>query len=33
MMIEKYNLEKQNENIRKTRDMLLPKLINGEIEI
>ena len=33
MMIEKYYLQKENENLRKTRDMLLPKLISGEIEI
>jgi len=27
------SLQKQNENLRKTRDMLLPKLITGEVEV
>ncbi len=29
----KFNLENINENLRKTRDLLLPKLMSGEIEI
>jgi type I restriction enzyme S subunit len=33
MMILKFKLEKTNNNLRKTRDLLLPKLMSGEIEI
>lgn len=33
IMIEKYYLQKQNENLRTTRDILLPKLISGEVEV
>jgi type I restriction enzyme S subunit len=29
----KLNLEKKNENLRRTRDLLLPKLISGEIDV
>lgn len=33
MMIQKENLKKQNQNLIQLRDILLPKLLSGEIEI
>jgi len=33
MIILKYKLEKMNDNLRKTRDLLLPKLMSGEIVV
>ncbi|MCD8508230.1 MAG: hypothetical protein LRY42_02440 [Candidatus Pacebacteria bacterium] len=33
MMIEKYNLEKQNQNLQKTRDILIPQLVGGRVEV
>lgn len=33
LLAELFNLAKKNINLRKTRDLLLPKLINGEIDV
>ncbi len=33
MMIEKYNLEKQNQNLQKTRDILIPQLVGGRVGV
>lgn len=33
MFLQKHNLQRKNANLRKTRDLLLPKLISGEIDV
>lgn len=33
ILLKKQNLQRKNENLRKTRDLLLPKLISGEIDV
>ena len=33
ILLHKRNLQQKNQNLRKTRDLLLPKLISGEIEV
>ena len=33
MLFEKENLQQKNDNLRKTRDLLLPKLISGQIDV
>lgn len=33
MFEEISNLQKQNQNLKETRDMLIPKLVSGEVEV
>lgn len=33
MMSQILNIQRKNNNLRKTRDLLLPKLISGEIDV
>jgi type I restriction enzyme S subunit len=33
IFLQKQNLQRKNENLRQTRDLLLPKLISGEIDV